>query len=172
MKKKGKIILIVIAILIFIIIGIMIYLNHITIPKESKEDVITQEEEQEQEAEMERLRLRQMQEGDRIKTYVGKYMKCIEKKDYKAAYDLLYDPFKQSYFPTLEDYEKYIKDCNFPEMLAVEYNDIRTRGDYYIVTIGIGSLFDSSTRISELTIVLKEDNYNEFKLSFKKTLEE
>lgn len=82
---------------------------------------------------------------------------------------MLYDEFRQNYFPTLEDYENYIKEQDFPELLTIDYDNITTQGELYIVTVRIGNMqARSETQKVEKRFIIKENDYNDYYISFKK----
>lgn len=175
MKNIGKkIIFLGIIIVIIIIIIILIILNNKKIDNNKEESnnknsssvekTVSKDENEEKIA-----KLKTKKEAERIKTYLGTYFKYIETKDYNSAYNLLYDEFKESYFPTLEDYEKYIQEQDFPDLLTIDYDSIMTQGELYIVTVRIGNMqARSDTQKVEKKFIVKENDYNDYYISFKK----
>lgn len=127
-------------------------------------------EEEEIETNEEKInKLKKKTEAERIKAYLGSYFKYIEKKDYDSAYDLLYPEFKQSYFPAIGDYKKYIEEQDFPDLMTIDYDEITTQGELYIVTVRIGNMTArSETQKVEKSFMIKENNYNDYFISFKK----
>lgn len=109
-------------------------------------------------------RLKDMDERTRLQEYCGKYINYIEKKEYEKAYDLLYSEFKNNYFKTLEDFEKYVKE-KYPEVISIKYNDISRHGEYYILAIKILDLKEAKKEF-EQNIVIRENNFDDFELSF------
>ena len=73
---------------------------------------------------------------------------------------------KQNYFPNLEDFEKYIQEQQFPELLAIEYKKIYTQGEYYIVTVEIEDLISKNVK-KEKSFIIKENGYNDYYISLK-----
>lgn len=130
-------------------------------------DVNTMTEEEKKENEKIIKRLKKSSETERIRTYLGTYFKYIEKKDYDSAYKLLYPKFKENYFQTVEDFKKYIEELNLPEMLMIDYDDIYMQGEYYIVTVNIGDLLNRAALKQEKTLILQENGYNDYYISFK-----
>ena len=106
-----------------------------------------------------------LNERSRMQYYCGKYFKHIEHKEYEQAYNILYSEFKQKYFPTLEDFEKYVQEF-YPEYFALEYDDITRQGNIYVLRLKIINI--QNTTEEELTqrIVLQEKYYNDFVISF------
>ena len=100
-------------------------------------------------------------------TYFGQYISLIEKKDYASAYELLYDGFKQSYFPTIEDFTTYAQ-THYPNNIVVEYTDIDREGTIFILKVKIRNpLTDTTeTEVPEQQVVIIEESVNNFKLSF------
>ena len=108
-----------------------------------------------------------LNERQRMQTYFGRYLSYIESGDYESAYNLLYDGFKQNYFPTLEDFESYAQN-NYPSNMVVEYTNIERQGTIFILTVKIRNALSDNTQtdVKEQQIVVTENNVNDFKLSF------
>lgn len=105
-------------------------------------------------------------EYDRMKYYCGEYIKLLKHQEYEKAYNLLYNEFKQNYFPTYNEYEAYVKNF-YPKLFAVKYDDITRQGDLYVLRLKIVDA-SKSTEDNEVVqrFVIKENNYNDFVLSF------
>lgn len=108
-----------------------------------------------------------LNEKQRMQTYFGRYLSYIESGNYEEAYNLLYDGFKQNYFPTLEDFESYAQN-NYPSNMIVEYTNIERQGTIFILTVKIRNALSDNTQtdVKEQQIVVTENNVNDFKLSF------
>ena len=108
-----------------------------------------------------------LNERQRMQTYFGRYLSYIESGDYESAYNLLYDGFKQNYFPTLKDFETYAQN-NYPANMVVEYINIEREGTIFILTVKIRNALSDNTQtdVKEQQIVVTENNVNDFKLSF------
>lgn len=108
-----------------------------------------------------------LNERQRMQTYFGRYLSYIESGDYESAYNLLYDGFKQNYFPTLKDFETYAQN-NYPANMVVEYTNIERQGTIFILTVKIRNALSDNTQtdVKEQQIVVTENNVNDFKLSF------
>lgn len=110
--------------------------------------------------------LSEMNERERMEYYCGKYLKYIEDKDYESAYNLLYMEFRKNYFPTYEDYVEYIEKTYLSE-LAVEYDDITRQGTIYVLRLKlIDMLGDKTDEQTTQRIVIQENYYNDFVISF------
>ena len=108
-----------------------------------------------------------LNERQRMQTYFGRYLSYIESGDYESAYNLLYDGFKQNYFPTLKDFETYAQN-NYPANMVVEYINIEREGTIFILTVKIRNALNDNTQtdVPEQQIVVTENDVNDFKLSF------
>lgn len=104
-------------------------------------------------------------ERDRMEYYCGEYFKHIEKEEYDAAYNMLYTEFKLNYFPTVEEFEEYVKKT-YPSSWALEYDDITRQGNIYVLRLKIYDVLGSKEDEKIQRIVIKENNYNDFVLSF------
>lgn len=173
--------LIIIIILIFlIIINLILYLKQVLIPKQEQEDfikeqttVISEESEEKQQVSVPQTDeeitkyLSTLGERDRMQYYCGEYIKHLKHKEYEQAYNMLYTEFKQNYFPTIEEYEEYVKKF-YPEYFALQYDDITRQGDIYVLRLKIIDAMNSEKSEEEniQRVVIKEYNYNDFVISF------
>lgn len=114
-----------------------------------------------------------LDERSRMEYYCGEYLKHIKYKEYEEAYKLLYSEFKENYFPTLEEYEEYVKEY-YPKFFAVQYDDIDRQGDIYIIRLKIVDATNSSKNGNNAEnnedniqrIVIRENGFNDFVMSF------
>lgn len=178
--KKGidnTTIILIIIVLILIIVNLTLYIKKIITPKQVQQDtsqlstVISEKNNETKNIEIpqtdDELKkyLSTLGERDRMEYYCGKYFKHIEKKEYEAAYNMLYTEFKQNYFPTIEEYEEYI-DKTYPKYWALEYDDITRQGNIYVLRLKILDVLGSKENEKIQRVVIKENNYNDFVLSF------
>lgn len=129
-------------------------------------DEVTQEELENDKNQKLIAALQNMEERDRMEYYFGIFLDDIEDGEYEKAYDLLYSDFKNTYFPTLEDFEKYIPTV-FTEMSDIAHENIERSGDVYILWITIADAINGKpNQKKEMNIVIQENDYNDFVLSF------
>lgn len=174
-NKKKKTILIIISLLVVLLIILMIWLasakkteNDKTNSADSNNIVLDTRTDEEKKDDLIK-KLKRSSESERIRIYLGTYFNYIEDKDYESAYNLLYPDFKNNYFKTLDEFEDYIKEQNFPEIMSISYDDISMQGEYYIVTVKIGDfLTKSSTTARKMNLIVKENDYNDYYISFQK----
>ena len=130
--------------------------------------VLTKEEIQESNNEDEINLLRNLNERNRIERYVTKFINFVEKGKYEEAYSLLNKEYKENYFPTESSFRDYMKE-NFSTMMDVKFTNIERNGDIYVswatITDSINGTKDGG---KEFTFVVKENDYNDFELSFSK----
>ena len=107
-----------------------------------------------------------MEERDRMEYYFGKFLEKIENEEYEKAYGFLYQDFKNTYFPTLEDFTKYVQKT-FSEMSDIEHENIERNGDVYVLWIRVGDVLNAKPNEKKpMNIVIKENDYNDFVMSF------
>ena len=109
-------------------------------------------------------KLANMTERDRMEYYFSQFIKAVEVKNYEKAYKLLYDDYKKTYFPTLDDFEQYVKKT-FPKMMSVEHTNFERSGDVYILFVTITDTISPSEG-KEMKFVVKEEALNDFIMSF------
>lgn len=171
MKKNTKVILIVaisvLIILLLIIIGIR---NNIKRQEQqNKNEVVVDNRTEEQKSNELVSKLKNVSESERIRIYLGQYFKNIESKKYEEAYNVLYPQYKTNYFPTLESFKKYIEEKKYPDLLAINYNDIYMQGKYYIVEVTITDFLGKNLTFKESEkLIIQENDYNDYYISFQK----
>ena len=177
-ESKLQIIILTIIVLLLIVINLIICLKKYMLPKQNEENQIkttaqsattkqTQKNEVPQTDEQIKKYLSTLGERDRMQYYCGKYFNYLKKKNYVAAYSLLYSEFKDKYFPTENEYEEYIKKL-YPNFYSLEYDDISRQGDIYVLRLKILDLKKGKDEQGDNVqrIVIKENDYNDFVLSF------
>lgn len=110
-------------------------------------------------------RLKDMGERDRMEYYVSKFITSLGNKSYEYAYSLLYDEYKDNYFPTLEDFEKYVK-TKLPSRLSVEYTNIERIGEIYVLWVTLKNPIGTEQNEVEMNFIVKENALNDFVMSF------
>lgn len=132
----------------------------IALDKQAQEDQASKEIENKAIVE----KLSRMQERDRMEYYVSSFIRKIENKDYSSAYALLYDDFKQNYFPTEAEFESYCRKT-FPKMIALTHDNIERSGDVYVMFTTLKDTISNSEG-REIKFIIQESNLNEFVISF------
>lgn len=115
--------------------------------------------------EMEINTVASLNERDRIEYYVSKFVEAIEEKDYEKAYDMLYDDFKENYFPTLSSFEEYAE-SKFSKVLSLDHTNFERNGDYYILWITMSDPLSGKSSSKDMNFVVRENALNDFDLSF------
>ena len=179
-KDKSQLMILILLVILLIIINLILFTKEVLQPKiqkqKIKQDVANssnQSIETKQEVEVARsddeivqmLKNSNYTERDRIEYYCGEYFKKLELKEYDSAYNMLYDEFKQKYFPTVEEYEEYVKKI-YPEEWALDYVDITRQGDIYVLKLTILDVLGTKETEKSQRIVIRENNYNDFDISF------
>ena len=178
MKKHRKldIIAIVLTIILLMIIcmNVCVYIYKIISPlvqnkrvQKEYEELIEQRDEQ-----LANIRKTKTEEEKKAKELAevkkmeeNKYITYLEEKNYEKAYDLLYEEYKNNYFPTLEDFEKYAKE-KYPDFMRVEHIYMSRQGEYYILTVNIYNLLTNEIIEKEQKYVIKEEDFLDYVLSF------
>lgn len=108
-------------------------------------------------------------ELERMKDYVGKYITFLNEKDYKSAYNLLYDDFKNNNFKTLDEFEEYAKKT-YPNDMYIEFNDLHRYGIYYMYEVTLFDMNeigqDEKNNYISTIFTIKENAIADYVLSF------
>lgn len=173
-NKKIKYIMLLIVVLLLIAINIIVFMNNY-IEESNVEhaenkvtsNIVNELTSSEVDNKNRENKIASLNEKSRMQTYFGTYISYIEAKNYKSAYDLLYDGFKQTYFPTLQDFEQYAK-TKYPNNMIINYTNITREGTIYVLTLEIRDVLNSNkqTEIESTQVVVMEEDINKFKISF------
>lgn len=109
--------------------------------------------------------IQQMREHQRMEYYFSMFIEKIERKQYQEAYNMLYDEFKKNYFPDLNSFIEYAEKT-FPQDIGITQKNIERNGEVYVLWIEMYDIFLGKKQAKEMNIVIKENDYNDFKLSF------
>ena len=169
MKNKinnNKFLIVLIVILVIVLLLCLILFKLLT-PKNEEtlyEKALLERKETEKQLMVEDLT--GMNEQERMEFYCAKFFKYISRRDFDSAYDLLYKEYKENYFPSIESFEKYMLDY-FPSDVSITYNNIERLGNIYVLWIHVTDVFNGSNGHNfDMNIVIREDAYNDFKMSF------
>lgn len=165
-------ILLIVAALVLTCVSIAGYVNSVLKPNYESTNVnnnvissnVQTPQKSEEEETMESLK--KMTERERMEFYFSEYASYIKNGEYQKAYDLLYPEFKENYFPTLADFEKYVKQL-YPKNMAFSYNNIDRQGYIYVLDISIIDVNNKENNKSH-RVVMIENDFNDFQLSFQK----
>ena len=99
---------------------------------------------------------------------LNKFMLSLNNKDYKYAYSILANSFKQANFPSLEEFENYAKETFFDHN-AFEYVSYDSNGDtYYTYTVTISDSTGQEVDTVTKTFIIQLNEGTDFVLSFNK----
>ena len=130
LRKILRILLLIVAILVIIV---LIILTEINKSKNNKTSAISEQEDNEEIVENSiTSNISKMSEEDRIESYIGEFISLIEEKNYSQAYNKLNANFKNNYFKTVEDFEKYAE-SKYPSNPNIEYSSIERIGEIYLI---------------------------------------
>lgn len=128
------------------------------------EEELTQEEE-----------IKTLSESSRMKRYVGIFFDNIENKDYQSAYNILNQEFKDTYFPTLNDFKEYANKYFDMSTVAITYDNIERlgnnkTGNMYVLWLSIGNIYQPKLAEDEemltTNFVIIEKNIGDYEMSF------
>lgn len=102
----------------------------------------------------------------RIQMNIGRFMQMINRQDYITSYSYLADSFKNNYFQTKDNFEKYIKE-NFFLYNKITYKSIKKEfSNLYSCELYLKDLTNKVQEIKSLNIVMKLEDDMNFKISF------
>ncbi len=103
--------------------------------------------------------------GEKVVLNIDRFMKALNDKNYKFAYSVLADSFKERNFKTLADFENYAK-ANFYENNKFSYEKFGNEADmYYTYEVKVSNQGAENIEKTKTFIVLLNDG-TDFELSF------
>ena len=109
--------------------------------------------------------LSNMSEQKRMEYYVSGFIKLLEARDIQNAYKVLNEDFKKNYFNNQEAFGEYIKKY-FPKETSVKYKNFERLGEIYVFELEIKDILSNKPNDFSCYMVIKENDYNDFELSF------
>lgn len=107
-----------------------------------------------------------LSDEDKVQSNVYIFLQMINTKDYKHAYNLLDDTYKNNNFNTLEKFEKYVKNNFFYYNLNSSNISINKEGNYYIYETTLKDNSSSAAEKKILTVIMKLQEGTDFVMSF------
>lgn len=104
-------------------------------------------------------------EKRKVQMNADKWILMLNNKDYKAAYEVLDESFRDQYFGTVEKFEEYMRG-RFPEYYGLTFSDFSEEAGVYIQKILLTDIRAKQDFVLPETIIMKltEDG---FKMSFR-----
>jgi len=166
-RKSNKPIVFAVIILLIIIILIVIQnsskrkkVNYADLSKEELETAVNEKIDK-----INKIDLSKLNERERAEYYVSTFVASIENKNYETAYEMLYDEFKNNYFPSITDFEEYAKN-KFPSMISLDYTNIERNDNIYILWITLSNPLVGKKADKQMNFVVRENDLNDFDISF------
>ena len=106
-------------------------------------------------------------EVQKIQANVYIFLQMINTKDYRHAYELLDETFKNNNFDTLDKFKEYVNENFFDYNLNTTSNvDISNEGNTYIYETVIRSGAGSAAETKNLTVIMQLKEGTDFVMSF------
>lgn len=103
-------------------------------------------------------------ENGKVALNIQKFIQAINSKDYNYAYNCLSSGFKDNYFKSVEEFEKYVKE-NLYNNNEVQYKEFEEESNLYKYTINIIDI-DNPNNVLDKTIIMKLNEGTDFEMSF------
>lgn len=165
-KKKSNMSTIIAVLSVIVVIAIIISISR---PKtENYEDMTEEERQIAVQNKIDNMKVSELAgkgERDRMEYYVKSFIEAVENREYEVAYDMLYEDFKNNYFPTLNDFEVYAKNT-FPTLCSIENTNIERNGDVYVLWVNLSDALAGRESTIEMNFVVQENDLNDFVMSF------
>ena len=97
---------------------------------------------------------------------IGKFIDMINNFDYKSAYNVLNQSFKEKYFKTEEEFKQYMKNTYY-ECNAIDLKDFSNENGTYVYTgIMRNKFYDDTDPGKDINIIMRLKNGTDFEMSF------
>lgn len=106
-----------------------------------------------------------LDDSSKAHTNVDMFIKMINSKDYKQAYNKLDESFRNNNFYSADNFENYVKE-NFFENNYLKVNEIEQKGEYYVVKTTLMNNISSVADSMEKNFVVKLNEGTDFTISF------
>lgn len=102
----------------------------------------------------------------KVQMNIDKFFQMINRQDYKTAYSCLAQSYKDNYFKTQEEFEKYVKN-NFYTYNKVSYEKYEQKGDkLYIFNIKLEDITGENAEKKDVKIIMQLNDDLDFEMSF------
>lgn len=124
---------------------------------------------------------KEMSEQDRMRRYAIQFIDNLDNEEFSEAYGKLNTDFKQTYFPTQNEFEQYVKERIGTGELTINFNNIERlgnekTGNIYVLWVDVYDVLgndyvseketDEEDEYGNMNIVILERDYNDYELSF------
>lgn len=104
-------------------------------------------------------------DAKKVATDIEIFIKMINNKDYKNAYECLSSEFKQNYFKTIDEFKNYVQK-NFYDTNYITIKNVQTKSNVYTCTANIKSGVGVAADDMDKNFIIKLNPNAEFELSF------
>ena len=102
----------------------------------------------------------------KVQMNIDKFFQMINRQDYKTAYNCLAQSYKNNYFSTRDDFEKFVKN-NFYTYNKVSYEKYEQKGDkLYIFSIKLEDITGENAEKKDVKIIMQLNDDLDFEMSF------
>ena len=102
----------------------------------------------------------------KVQMNIDKFFQMINRQDYKTAYNCLAQSYKNNYFSTRDDFEKFVKN-NFYTYNKVSYEKYEQKGNkLYIFSIKLEDITGENAEKKDVKIIMQLNDDLDFEMSF------
>lgn len=103
-------------------------------------------------------------DDEKAKYDIKRWLKMLDSRDYKYAYEYLDETFRDNNYGTESDFEKFMKD-NYPERYEYSVSDLQQEGNVYTAEVEL-NVEDEEFSDKYMTVIIRLDEGTDFTLSF------
>ena len=105
------------------------------------------------------------QDEKRVQMQLDVFKQMINNRDFKSAYNLLDDKFKNNNFETEDKFKEFVRNKSF-RYNEIEFNKIQKEGNIYICNLTMKDLTKEDDNEYNWEFIIQLDNAENFKISF------
>ena len=166
-KNNKKILIIIITLFVLLLVSLLALLKNLKNTKNVNSELSNNKQTSIGEKNREEIKsLSEKTEQERMQYYCGNFFNLIDSKNYESAYKLLYNDYKENYFPTLANFKRYFEEY-FPDDFYLYYENMERFGDIYVLTVSLTDTINGSYGHNfKLYVVIQENQLNDYVISF------
>ena len=103
-------------------------------------------------------------EQEKIIANIEQWIKMLNRRDYKTAYSMLDDTFKNNNFGSEAKFEQYMREA-YPLHYKPSYTSVSIEGKTYVVNVKLNSIVTSSIA-KEIMIIMRLEEGTDYVMSF------
>ena len=104
-------------------------------------------------------------EQKKVMMNINRWINMLNNRDYKAAYEILDETYRNNNFGSQENFEKQMREV-LPSKYEIEYGEFSSEGSTYIQSITFKDIVNENVESINMTVIMKLLEETEFVMSY------